>query len=86
MDIAALHCNALVLHRFGAQGAHPDRQGANNKMDILRPSTKRGNTTVKGGDLFTVVADEAATRIGTLELPRSEGAEGTGGSFSGKRV
>ena len=33
-----------------------------------------------------MAADEAATRIGVEELPRSEVAEGLGGSFPGFRI
>ena len=33
-----------------------------------------------------MAADEAATRIGVEELPRSEGAEGSGGNFPRFRV
>ncbi len=38
---------------------------------------------MQGEDLFPVAADEAATRIGVEEFPRSEGDKVTGGSFPG---
>ena len=74
------------MYRLGAQRADPDRRGDIGNVENSRPSTEWGNIAVKGGDFFPVAADGAATRIGVEEPPRSEGAEGTGGSFSRFRV
>ena len=75
-----------LLYRLGAQGADPDRRGDIGNVENSRPCMEWGNTAVQRRDIFPVTADEATTRNGVDELPRSEGAEGTGGNFPGFRV
>ena len=72
----APHCGVRVLYRLGAQGADPVWRGAFKQRKMTRLGTEWGNIAMQGGDNLLEAADEAATSIETVELPRSEGPKG----------